>query len=244
MGHYAKLEGKLSISPVLKAEHRHELSALLSTQYAPWRLSDDARNLLPPLEEPPQPYERGLQELITTYLEPRGYRVKGKILWEGEEPGDTGTLIVTANQLEVLPDEVEQLSKAGIKQILDLLRSRNPKSIHQATDMMDYFGQSIPGAVEVLIPLLNDPVMEVRWQAAGGLSVLAAEAESAIPALIAALQDPHEWVRSAAATALGAIGPKAAEAIPALEQLRNDPSYGPRGIGQDALERIRVSLAR
>jgi hypothetical protein len=243
MGHYAKLNGKLSISPALKGEHRQELSALLSTKYAPWRLSDNARYLLPPLEETAQPYERGLQEIITTCLEPWGYRVKGNIYWEGEEPGDTGMLRVKANQLEILPDEVEPLSEAGIKQILDLLRSRNPEAIRQAANMIDYCGQSIPGAVEVLIPLLNDSVMEVRWQAAGCLSALAAEAKPAVPALIAALKDSHEWVRSAAAETLGAIGSKAATAIPALEELRNDPSYGPRGIGQEALKRIRGSLA-
>src|SRR5262249_42306850 len=160
-------------------------------------LSDDASQLLPPLEETPQPYERGLQQLIATYLEPWGYRVEGEIRWRGEEPGDSGNLRVTANQLDILPDAEEPLNEVGIEQILDLLKSRNPEAIREAGDMIDYFGQPIPGILETLIPLLNDPVMEVRWRAAECLMLLEADAEPAIPALIVALNDSHEWVRSA-----------------------------------------------
>jgi HEAT repeat protein len=215
----------------------------LKTEYAPWRLSKDGRKLLSPREETPQPCERGLQELIATYLEPKGYQVHGEIRWDGEEPGDTGIIRVTANQLEVLPDEEEPLSKAGIEQIIGLLRSRKPEDIRQGGEILDHYAQRIPGVLEALLPHLDDPVMEVRWCSIECLMFLEEDAEPAIPALIVALNDPHEWVRSAAAATLGAIGPKAAVAISALERLKDDESYGPRGRAQEALKLIRENQA-
>ena len=241
MGHYAKFEGSLTLSPTLSTEHRSELDAYLQAQYAPWRVAGDGGRLLAPIEGTPQPYDRSLRALITTYLAPWGYRADGTILWEGEEPGDTGMQQVTSNTIALLPDEEEALGEAGIEDILGLLRSRDPESIRRASEIIGYYGEPIPGAIDALLVHLNDPVMEVRWRAIECMSELEEQAGPAVPALIAALTDAHEWVRSAAAATLGAMGPHAAAAIPALERLLNDPSYGPRGRAQQALPLVRGS---
>ena len=68
-------------------------------------------------------------------------------------------------------------------------------------------------AIELVLPLLNDPEVAVRWQACGCLHDFGDE--RAIVPLIRVLQgDPDAAVRGTAAYALGGIG--SSEAIPAL----------------------------
>jgi HEAT repeat protein len=70
-----------------------------------------------------------------------------------------------------------------------------------------------PRAIELVLPLLNDPDITVRWQACGCLHDFGDE--RAIVPLIQVLQsDPDPQVRNTAAYALGGIGTPAA--IPAL----------------------------
>jgi HEAT repeat protein len=62
--------------------------------------------------------------------------------------------------------------------------------------------------------LREDPVPEVRREAARALGALAEASEVAVDALIAALDDPNDGVRRSATLALGrAGGPRAAEAL-------------------------------
>ena len=44
-------------------------------------------------------YTEWLQYLITHFLEPWGYTVSGSVKWDGDEQGDTGTIVVDGNRV-------------------------------------------------------------------------------------------------------------------------------------------------
>lgn len=46
-------------------------------------------------------YEEWLRYLIEHFLQPWGYVLNGDVEWEGEGQGDTGTLVVTNNQVKI-----------------------------------------------------------------------------------------------------------------------------------------------
>ncbi|MDP2309612.1 MAG: HEAT repeat domain-containing protein [Pseudomonadota bacterium] len=70
----------------------------------------------------------------------------------------------------------------------------------------------VPGASEALVPLLRDPDVDVRREAARSLGRL--RDPSAVDALLVALRDDNSFVRRWAAAALGEIGdPRAKEAL-------------------------------
>jgi hypothetical protein len=51
-------------------------------------------------------YVEWLEYLLATFLGPWKYAVSGEVRWFGDDALDRGTLVVTANHLEVIPDEL------------------------------------------------------------------------------------------------------------------------------------------
>ena len=96
-------------------------------------------------------------------------------------------------------------------------------------------------ASELLLPLLDDPDITVRWQASGCLHDVGDE--RAVAPLIRVLQsDPDPQVRNTAAYALGGIGSPAA--IPALlaalesDNEQDELGFSARGCAMTALDDI------
>jgi hypothetical protein len=56
-------------------------------------------------------YIAWLQYIILHFLEPWGYRLSGEVKWTGEDPSDTGRIIVEDNKL-VCPAGVDYLKEA------------------------------------------------------------------------------------------------------------------------------------
>lgn len=48
-------------------------------------------------------YVEWLTYIIEHFLRPWGYVVNGSVRWEGEEPGDVGTIVVTDSKVQVIP---------------------------------------------------------------------------------------------------------------------------------------------
>jgi HEAT repeat protein len=89
-----------------------------------------------------------------------------------------------------------------------------------AADAMARIG---PGAVPVLIGLLDDNDAEVRWRAAIALGTMSALARSALPRLEHALQDGTDEVRISAAESIWKIEPTADRAACAAAGLLTSP---------------------
>ncbi len=85
-----------------------------------------------------------------------------------------------------------------------------------------------------LIPLLSDPVPEVR--AAAALALCAHPGEEALPALVNSLADEDSLTAGLAGNALGKIG---APAVPSLLEVMNDAPTGIRILALRALVEIR-----
>jgi hypothetical protein len=59
-------------------------------------------------------YVPWLEYLIEHFLGPWGYKLNGKVVWVGEEPGDTGEITVTDNVLEVGPLDLRSAIFRGL----------------------------------------------------------------------------------------------------------------------------------
>jgi len=93
-------------------------------------------------------------------------------------------------------------------------------------------------AASDLFAVLNDPVQDVRWQAALALFKLNLPAAVSIEPLQAALRSDDVYIRGFAAFGLGSLGVEARAAVPALvEALAQDEGYG-RGGAATALGRM------
>lgn len=49
-------------------------------------------------------YVEWLQYIISNFLEPWGYRLNGRVKWQGERDDDTGVIVVEDNQIVLLAD--------------------------------------------------------------------------------------------------------------------------------------------
>jgi HEAT repeat protein len=78
-----------------------------------------------------------------------------------------------------------------------------------------------------LLPLLHDPIAEVRMACAQTLGTLGAPAGAAVPALAETLRDGRAAVRQTAAWALGRMGPAAGAAAEALREAQRSETHGP-----------------
>ncbi len=82
-----------------------------------------------------------------------------------------------------------------------------------------------PGAADLLVPMLGDPVVDVRTAAALALGRLGGGGDVAVAALIDALDDPHSLVRREASLSLGYLAnPAAGPALTAVADEDSDAS--------------------
>ena len=69
--------------------------------YCQWASNNDGTALLWDGSEKFYAYVDWLEWLIETFFEPRDIKLNGEIIWYGEDPTDTGKLVVKDNVLEV-----------------------------------------------------------------------------------------------------------------------------------------------
>jgi HEAT repeats len=118
-----------------------------------------------------------------------------------------------------------------LKQIPELLRSRNPAVREAAAENLMWFPMKPRPSTEhflsLCVPCLKDSDAMVRMYAAVAIGNLGPSASNAVPELIRALQNDQGvakknftfYSRAAAANALRCIGPAAASSLPALTNL-------------------------
>ena len=108
------------------------------------------------------------------------------------------------------------------KTLLDL-NSRSWRKRAQAAD--DLCAKPDPLAREMLVQLLDDPVAEVRANAASALGALGPPVE-ALPGLIKLLKDEDEQCNNSAVHAIAKMGDQAADAIPYLFDMLPKEDFG------------------
>lgn len=66
-----------------------------------WTPNDDGTEIQWDGSEKFYNYVEWLKYLIVHFLAPWGYELNGEVMWDGEDQGDTGTIVVTKNDVKV-----------------------------------------------------------------------------------------------------------------------------------------------
>lgn len=107
--------------------------------------------------------------------------------------------------LEVETDAARALADIGKTDIRELVNAFGRRNKHVKLGIIEAFAEiRDPGTLDLLIPSLNDPITEVRWEAA--LAIGEFKDSRGIAPLTQALRDPDKYVRYGAAVALDRIG--------------------------------------
>jgi hypothetical protein len=78
-----------------------------------WSPSDDG-HLLIPNDDYNRGYLEWLDYLTTTFLRPWGYKLTGRVSWQGDDPLDRGVITAAENGFEVAEDELEEFEHIEI----------------------------------------------------------------------------------------------------------------------------------
>src|SRR3990167_457454 len=107
MGYTTNFEGQLDIDKKLSLDdyqwltrwndERHEEAEDFPSHYCQWIPTEDGLHLKWDGNEKFYNYVEWLKYLIKKFFEPKGYKLNGEIIWEGEEHDDTGKIIVADN---------------------------------------------------------------------------------------------------------------------------------------------------
>ncbi len=163
-----------------------------------------------PLEQTPRPAAAEAE------FEKRWRVIKDEASSEDVRLAHCGDLIRAAKEM---PEIITLLAKKGLT---------DPAAVARLTAMRALGGIGTPAraATAGLLPLLHDPVIDVRAQAAERLAILYQKdspPNQLVRALVRQMRvDDNEYVRERCCAALGIIGPGAKDAIPALAEVLQD----------------------
>lgn len=107
-----------------------------------------------------------------------------------------------------------ELQPVPTQSILALLVS--PDHEVRAMALMALSHPEATGALQAVLPLMDDPVAEVRVAACVALAAIGKARPSAVAALIRGLRDGSHVVRGSCVRSLAELGPEASTAVPAL----------------------------
>jgi HEAT repeat protein len=111
-------------------------------------------------------------------------------------------------------EQAVPLLTAGLADEWDLVR-------RECATALGMLGARAVSAEAALLPLLEDPVPEVRAETLVTLHDIGSDVSRLLPRLTAGLHDPAPAVRYASAYVLGRVGPSAQSAIPQLREMLN-----------------------
>lgn len=110
MGYTTEFDGEFKIEPKLDLDTLNELKDLADADhrddtdkpgyYCQWVPTDDGTALQWDNGEKFYAYIEWLRYIIDKILAPKGYRVNGSVLWQGEEIGDVGRITVADNAVK------------------------------------------------------------------------------------------------------------------------------------------------
>lgn len=126
------------------------------------------------------------------------------------ELGDVGTFIGAADALQMLPQPPDRGLKVLVKEIRNYKvpnkKRNNLQRAWVATRVLSAYGPRAAGAVDDIMPMLDDKNFRVQLAACEALASIGGEAGKAVPRLLELLKEGNTSVRGNAALALGAIG--------------------------------------
>jgi HEAT repeat protein len=128
-----------------------------------------------------------------------------------------------------------QLLKLGA--FFEGLQTPDPAQCSHRTALL-YIGKPAQAAAPMLLPLVNDPNIDVRLMAIEALGRMGDTGTITTQHLTQALQDSDAMIRSRAAEALGIMGRSGEGAIPQLVPLLHDPDLSVRGDVAQALKSL------
>jgi hypothetical protein len=114
MGYTTEFEGAFKVTPALSQERIAALTALYDEDiqatnppgaYCQWIPSDDGEEIEWDGEEKFYHYDEWLKVIIDEFLAPCGYKVNGRVRWQGEDVSDCGWLVVKDNVVSAIPIE-------------------------------------------------------------------------------------------------------------------------------------------
>ena len=91
-----------------------------------WRPTEDGMGIEWDGGEKFYEYVPWIKYIITNFLEPKGYKLSGEVMWEGEERSDTGTIFIRDNVVTAVDSESE----------LEYLRKENAQLKNSIADMI------------------------------------------------------------------------------------------------------------
>lgn len=111
MGYTTSFEGKFTISPQLTLDDYNQLKEWVDDaaptdgpgSYLQWEPTKDGRGLMWDGNEKFYHYTEWLQYLLDKLFTPKGYLLAGSVSWQGEEIGDTGTLVAENGSITAIP---------------------------------------------------------------------------------------------------------------------------------------------
>jgi len=101
-----ELDKPLTASDITTIETLCDYTAVLPKE-APstpcvWRVSPDGRFLESLNEEKMYSWDAWLQYLLDKVIAPAGIKANGRVIWQGEDTGDSGTIFVKDNRVKLV----------------------------------------------------------------------------------------------------------------------------------------------
>jgi hypothetical protein len=109
MGYHTEFSGEFKTDKPVDAETYLKMRGLLHTEhdedkfpsyYCQWEMQDDKQTIQWDEEEKFYEYIKWIEFIICKILKPAGYKLSGRVTWQGEEIGDVGVIVIKDNSLD------------------------------------------------------------------------------------------------------------------------------------------------
>jgi hypothetical protein len=102
-----------------EADHRHDELSGLPNFWCDWVPAKDGKSIKwNGWDGSFYDYTEWIEFLIEKFLVPWGYTLNGKVAWQGEEVGDHGTILVSANEVSTEADTTLEKVGASVSNLI------------------------------------------------------------------------------------------------------------------------------